>query len=151
MKKSLVLAAIFSVMTITNIHAQTDTPASNAAPSTPNSSLSGPPTVQLYDQRSIYSEVVNATAPYRVAVGECYALLEKLDNCNAGTNRIPRALGTTGMVKSLTVEKGVITVVPVAGNGITSEDTYIVTPTPQANGTLVWTASGGGVSKGYAK
>jgi hypothetical protein len=43
----------------------------------------------------------------------------------------------------------VITVVPVAANGILASDTYILTPTA-VNNTLTWAATGGGVSDGYA-
>jgi hypothetical protein len=45
----------------------------------------------------------------------------------------------------------VITVTPVAANGILATDTYILTPTVAANGTVTWASSGGGVTNGYAQ
>lgn len=110
------------------------------------------PSYQNYTRRAYYSEVVQATAPYRVAVGECVQNLSTLTGCNAGTNRIPAAIAApVGAVTSLSVANGVITVTPVAANGIVATDTYILTPTIAANGTVTWVSSGGGVTNGYAQ
>ncbi len=110
------------------------------------------PSYQNYTRRAYYSEIVTATAPYRVAVGECVQNLSTLTGCNAGTNRIPAAIAAAvGAVASLTVANGVITVTPVAANGIVATDTYILTPTLAANGTITWVSSGGGVTNGYAQ
>jgi type IV pilus assembly protein PilA len=111
------------------------------------------PSYQNYTRRAYFSEVVGATAPYRVAVGECQANTSTLTGCNAGTNRIPAAItAPVGAVASLTVTNGVITVTPVAQNGILSSDTYILTPTVDAaSGTVTWASSGGGVTDGYAQ
>lgn len=110
------------------------------------------PSYQNYTRRAYFSELVQATAPYRVAVGECVQTLNTLTGCNAGSNRIPAAITTaTGAVASLAVANGVITVTPVAQNGITATDTYVLTPTLAANGTLTWVSSGGGVTNGYAQ
>ncbi len=54
------------------------------------------------------------------------------------------------MVATLIVASGVITVVPKAKHGISPDDTYVLTPTV-SNGSITWTASGGGVKRGYAK
>lgn len=111
------------------------------------------PSYQNYTRRAYYSEVVQATAPYRAAVGECVQTLGTLTGCNAGSNTIPAAITTpVGAVASLAVTNGVITVTPVAANGITSTDTYVLTPTQDAgSGTITWASSGGGVTNGYAK
>lgn len=110
------------------------------------------PSYQNYTRRAYFSEIVNATSPYRVAVAECVQTLNTLTGCNAGSNRIPAAItAATGAVTSLAVANGVITVTPVAVNGIVATDTYILTPTLQANGTLTWVSSGGGVTNGYAQ
>lgn len=109
------------------------------------------PSYQQYTRRAYFSEIVNATAPYRVAVGECVQTTNTLTGCNAGTNRIPAALGVTGSVTSLTVTNGVITVTPVAQNGIVATDTYILTPTLTGSGNVTWAATGGGVTNGYAQ
>jgi len=110
------------------------------------------PSYNNYTRRAYYSEVVQATAPYRVGVGECVQNLNTLTGCNAGTNAIPAAItAATGAVGTLAVANGVITVTPVAANGITAADTYVLTPTVTANGTVTWASSGGGVTAGYAK
>jgi len=110
------------------------------------------PSYQNYTRRAYFSEVVQATAPYRLAVGDCARNLGKLTGCDAGTNNIPAAITTaTGAVGSLAVATGVITVIPVAAHGIITTDTYILTPMVAANGTVTWTSSGGGVTNGYAQ
>lgn len=109
------------------------------------------PSYQNYTRRAYFSEVVQATSPYKVGVTECYQNLGTLTGCNAGSNQIPAAItSATGAVATLAVANGVITVTPVAQNGIVATDTYVLTPVP-TNNVLVWTSSGGGVTAGYAK
>jgi type IV pilus assembly protein PilA len=108
------------------------------------------PTYLNYTRRAYYSEIVSATAPYKLGVTECYQTQGALTSCNGGSNHIPANItSTTGAVATLSVSAGVITVTPVAQNGILSSDTYILTPTVVGT-TLTWAASGGGVSSGYA-
>ena len=108
------------------------------------------PTYLNYTRRAYYSEIVEATSPYKVGVAECFQNLGALTSCNGGANHIPANITTTtGNVASVSVAAGVITVTPVATNGILASDTYILTPTAVGN-TLTWVASGGGVSEGYA-
>jgi type IV pilus assembly protein PilA len=108
------------------------------------------PSYQNYTRRAYYSEVVNATAPYKIAVAECVQKLSTLTGCNGGSNNIPANVAAAqGAVSTLTVANGVITVVPVAQNGIVAGDTYVLTPTI-AGTTLTWASSGGGVTNGYA-
>ncbi len=109
------------------------------------------PSYVNYTRRAYYSEIVQATAPFKVGVAECFNDLSTLTGCNAGANGVPAAITTaTGAVASLAVANGVITVTPVAANGILAADTYVLTPTV-VNNTLTWAASGGGVTAGYAK
>ena len=109
------------------------------------------PAYQNYSRRAYYSEVVQATGPYTVGVAECYQNLGTLTGCNAGSNNIPAAItSATGAVATLAVANGVVTVTPVAQNGIVATDTYVLTPTV-VNNTLTWASSGGGVTNGYAK
>jgi type IV pilus assembly protein PilA len=110
------------------------------------------PSYQNYTRRAYFSEVVGATAPYRAAVGMCVQNLHTLTGCDAGTKYVPAGLSTpVGAVASLTVTAGVITVTPVAQNGIASSDTYILTPTlDAASGVITWASSGGAVTDGYA-
>lgn len=110
------------------------------------------PAYQSYTRRAYFSEIVTAGEPYRVAVGECVYKLGSATGCNAGTNGIPAAIASpVGFVNSLTVENGIITIVPVASRGITASDTYVLTPAIESNGSVSWTKSGGGVTAGYAQ
>lgn len=111
------------------------------------------PSYQNYTRRAYFSEVVQATAPYRVAVGECAQKLGTVTGCDAGSNAIPAAISSAvGAVTSLAVANGVITVTPTAAHGIAATDTYVLTPTVDGTtGTLTWVSSGGGVTNGYAE
>src|SRR5579862_1923929 len=76
------------------------------------------PSYQNYTRRAYYSEIVNATAPYKISVAECYQNTGALTNCNGGSNNIPANVAAPqGNVASLTVAAGVITVTPVAAHG----------------------------------
>jgi type IV pilus assembly protein PilA len=109
------------------------------------------PSYQNYTRRAYYSEIVQASAPYKLGVTECFQNLGTITGCNAGANNVPAAItAAQGAVASLTVANGVVTVTPVAQNGITATDTYILTPAVSGN-ILTWTSSGGGVTNGYAK
>jgi len=102
-------------------------------------------------RKSYYSEIIRATGPYTVGITECFHTTGSFKNCDAGTNSIPKAItAATGAVASLTVNGGTITVTPVAQNGLTTNDTYIMKPSVK-NNMITWHTSGGGVNKGYAK
>lgn len=104
-----------------------------------------------YTRKAYFSEIVRATGPYAVGVAECFHTRGSLSGCNAGSNGIPAAIGTaTGGIASLAVANGVITVTPVAQNGLVAGDTYVMRPTV-SNNIITWATSGGGVTKGYAK
>lgn len=111
------------------------------------------PSYQNYTRKAYYSEVVQSTAPFRVAVGECVQNLGTATGCNAGSNGIPAAItAAVGAVGTLAVANGVITVTPTAAHGIAATDTYVLTPTVDATtGTITWASSGGGVTAGYAQ
>src|SRR5665213_3291957 len=95
------------------------------------------PTYQNYTRRAYFTEVVQATAPLKLGVSECFQNLGTLTGCNAGSNNIPAGITTaTGAVTSTAAANGVITVTPVAQNGIVATDTYILTPTV-TNNTLI--------------
>lgn len=109
------------------------------------------PSYQNYTRRAHFSEVVQATAPFKVGVTECFQNKGDLTACNAGTNNVPAAIATaTGAVASVDVAAGVITVTPTAQNGILASDTYILTPTV-VNNTLTWASSGGAIADGLAQ
>jgi type IV pilus assembly protein PilA len=109
------------------------------------------PTYLSYTRRAYFSEVVDSTSPYKVGVSECYQKTGTLTGCNGGAFGVPANQTTAaGNVASVTASNGVITVTPVASNGILASDTYILTPTTTGNN-ITWVASGGGVSNGYAQ
>jgi type IV pilus assembly protein PilA len=109
------------------------------------------PTYLNYSKRAYFAEIVNATAPFKLGVVECFQNLGALTTCNGGTNYIPANItSTTGGVASATVSAGVITVTPVAQNGILASETYILTPTVVGT-TITWASSGGGVSDELAQ
>jgi type IV pilus assembly protein PilA len=109
------------------------------------------PTYLSYTRRATFSEIVDATSPYKVGVSECFEKTGALTGCNGGAYGVPANITTaTDKVASVTAAAGVITVTPVAANGILASDTYILTPTVNGN-TLTWLATGGGVSNGYAQ
>lgn len=104
-----------------------------------------------YTRKAYFSEMVRATGPYAVGVGECFHILGGLEGCNGGSNGIPVGIDTpTGGVAKLVITDGVITVTPVKQHGIEESDTYVLKPTTN-NNTLTWSTSGGGVEKGYAR
>lgn len=116
------------------------------------------PSYQDYTRRARYSEVVTATSPYQTAVVECFNDTNDLSVCNAGINGVPVAFQANageGLVESIDVENGIITVTPRAKYGFTPDDDYILSPTIQTPTSgasyLTWSAAGGGVDKGYAK
>ncbi len=109
------------------------------------------PSYLNYTRRAYYSEIVMGTAPFKLGVTECFQVLRTLTGCDAGSNHIPVAItSATGAIASIAVASGVITATPVAQHGILATDTYILTPTI-TNNTLIWSASGGGISNGYAQ
>ncbi len=109
------------------------------------------PSYQNYTRRAYYSEIVEATSPFKIGVTECFQNLGVVKGCNAGTNNIPAAITSPqGAVASVGVQDGVITVTPVAQNGLLATDTYVLTPTITGN-IITWASSGGGVTNGYAK
>ena len=109
------------------------------------------PSYTNYTRRAFFAEVVQAAAPFKVGVQDCYQDSSDLTVCDAGSRGVPPAItSATGAVASVGVVDGVITITPVAQNGITGTDTYVLTPTV-VNNTLTWASSGGGVTAGYAK
>ena len=104
-----------------------------------------------YTRKAYFSEIVRATAPYKVGIAECFHTTGAFTACDGGSNGVPANIASaTGGVATLTVSGGTITVVPVATHGLVAGDTYILTPA-NTNNVVTWTPTGGGVTKGYAK
>lgn len=115
------------------------------------------PSYQNYTKKAAYTEVVTAASPYKTGVEDCFQSGEVLADCDSGANGVPPAITAgTGLITSIAVVDGAITVTPAAAKGILATDTYILTPLSTANtggsgNNLIWTTSGGGVTAGYAK
>jgi len=111
------------------------------------------PSYQNYTRKAHFSEIVQATSPYKLGIEECFQVNGGLDTCKAGTNGVPANIASgqgVGLVDSVITSDGaVVTVTPKDLYGITKQDTYILTPTAQ-NNQLIWANSGGGVTHGYA-
>ena len=110
------------------------------------------PSYRNYTRRAHYTEVVESTAPYKLGVEECYEFSSNLSDCNANQNGVPPAIedsSNAGLVRSIDVSAGIITVTPQEKYGIKSTDTYVLTPAVDQD-QLQWSAGGGGVSDGYA-
>lgn len=110
-----------------------------------------------YTKRSHYSELVRATAPYKLGVIQCFNLTGSFENCNSGnvtTNSIPPAILTppqpSSSIGNIVVNKGVIIAQPNPVHGISADEQYILTPNV-SNGVITWTASGKSVEEGLTK
>ena len=106
------------------------------------------PAYRDYRQRDYYKDVVEATTPFKIAVGKCYKKLKTFTGCNSGTHSIPTIKKPEGALASINVLNGIITATPVAKDGILVTDTYILTP-KIINDDLTWIPSGSGLTHGY--
>lgn len=111
------------------------------------------PSYHVYTRRAHYTEIVQAAAPYKVGVEECFHVTGSLDDCENGKHGVPPgvAAGTgAGMVDSITVDKtGTITITPQAKYGVKATDIYMLVPSI-SSGSLIWISGGAGVESGYA-
>lgn len=104
------------------------------------------PTYQKYTKKAHYVEIINATAPLKLEVAECYLLQGDLSMCN----KIHKSVSTSKLIKDITIGAyGVITATPNNIYGIKEDEDYILTPRAE-NGSLTWETSGGAVAAGYA-
>jgi len=107
------------------------------------------PQYQTYTKKAKFSEVVQATQPYKLGVELCYQNNNNtLTNCKPGTADVPAdttaAAGFIASVKTSNDGNAVITAKAIKGNGLNEEE-YILTPAAAAAGSanaLTWTISG---------
>jgi type IV pilus assembly protein PilA len=105
-----------------------------------------------YAKRAKYSEVVNATAPFKVAVETCYITRGNLTDCDSGAYGVPAAItGGDGYLGGLSVADGVITAYGDntsfgLDSGTGTEYDFVLTPsipgTAGKGASLTWAASG---------
>ena len=109
------------------------------------------PSYQRYTQRARFSEIVEATEPYKIGVEECYQITNDLKTCQAGQNGMPDPITQgLGLVHTLTVKSGIIIATPQKQSGIRTTDTLILTPLIE-NNTIHWKQSGGAVERGLVR
>lgn len=109
------------------------------------------PSYLRYLSRSAYSEVVAMADRYKASVAACLEYNAGVAaTCNGGSSSIPADIAAPGpgLVNSLTVAQGVITIVPKNQSGISAAETYIATPTYTSNG-VTWSIGGGVCGTGY--
>lgn len=129
------------------------------------------PAYQDYTQSARASELVVATAPYKMGITECVAIGSCLDTSDTdpkiavpatgatrNTISVPNDLATgdgpgTAQYDTITVSSvGVITVVPKVENGFVAGDTYVLTPTyNKTTRNVDWAATGDCITKGWCK
>ncbi len=110
------------------------------------------PGYQEYLRRTRFSEIALSAATWKIAVAECVHDLNGTAGCDAGTNGIPNGISSaSGLINTLTVVNGTITITPVAQNGFVATDTLILNPTIGTSNRIRWSATGGAVTKGYMK
>jgi len=108
------------------------------------------PSYLNYTKRARYTEVVEATIPYKLGVSECFQSEADLSHCNSGQMSIP-STHSTQLIDHINVNEGVITVTPKETKGFEPSDDYQLTPIIDQDNQITWQSGGGGVKKGYAK
>lgn len=109
------------------------------------------PSYLKYVSRSAYSEVVAMADRYKASVASCLEYNAGANaTCNGGSSSIPADITAPGpgIINTLTVSQGVITIVPKNQSGVSAAETYVATPTYSSNG-VTWTISGGVCGTGY--
>ncbi len=110
-----------------------------------------------YTKKSHYSELVRATAPYKLGVVQCYNINGDFNNCNSSTTEtygippsITRPPNKQSAISQIKISQGVITAIPNPVSGITADELYVLTPTA-SNGVISWVPSGKGVADGLTQ
>jgi type IV pilus assembly protein PilA len=107
------------------------------------------PSYQQYTKKAHYAEVIQAAAPYKLAVAECYQDTGTLNQCNSGHFGIPKPYKGTHLIDTIKVSNhGQIHITPKNIFGIQAKEDLILTP-ELAGLSLIWHTTGGAVSAGY--
>ena len=99
------------------------------------------PSYQSYTAKARFTEVINATAPYKLAIDGCLQAGNAVGDCDPGSNNVPQNLGSGSgaYVASVLVDTGT-NVITALGSGAGLAFTYTLTPPAAANG--AWTSGG---------
>lgn len=107
------------------------------------------PTYQNYTRKAKFTEVIHATAPFKLGFEVCMHETGAIEKCNTpGKNGLPPNAGASGFVNSIITSvvgsKAVITATSQGINSGTTEAgaTYILTGTADANGHVTWEKGG---------
>lgn len=112
------------------------------------------PTYQNYTRRAKFTEVVQATAPYKLGIEMCLHETGNLGSCLAGVNGVPSDAGPSGYVKSVTTAiVGGNAIITAISQGVDSTEAktgsnYILTGKLQPNGQITWAKGGSCTSNG---
>ncbi len=113
------------------------------------------PAYQEYIATSSYGGVEAAAGGVKGAVEICAQTEGSVATCNTTDNTRIAALtlgaaGDSGVASVTVAGAGIITVTPVAAEGIVATDTYLITPT-FTNGQVTWVQSGGCLASGFCE
>ena len=116
------------------------------------------PQYQSYTNKARFTEVINATAPYKLAVDSCIQRQGLVavpaagaTSCAVNNNGVPAAIaagapGQLDQLDQLTVsDAGIVTAtgdLSVCGAGAALPCTYVLTPAVAASGAVTWTIGG---------
>lgn len=109
------------------------------------------PSYKYYIQKAHFSEIIQAAAPFKIGVEECYQITSQLSDCQSGRNGIPGDINNgPGLINSITVKSGIIKASPKVMFGFQGSDTLILTPEIKHN-ILTWKKTGGAVKHGLIR
>jgi len=111
------------------------------------------PAYSKYTDKAKYAEVIMSTMAAKTAVEVCAQDTGAVATCTGGAEGVPAdiAAGTADKyADSVATAAGVITATPKAFGGVTTTETYVLTPT-YADGKVTWAVSGGCVAAALCK
>jgi type IV pilus assembly protein PilA len=105
------------------------------------------PSYQNYTKKSKFTEVVQATAPYKNAIETCFVDQTSLAGCGAGSNGVPGTATASGFVNSVNVAvtANTATITAVSQNIDATNPSYtLIANLPPANSSasLIWNKGG---------
>jgi len=98
-------------------------------------------------RKAHFSEIMYVASSYKPDVAACIAAHGDPGGCNGGTQGIAPNVSNVGKIATIKVFNGVISVVPKTTHGITSKDTYHLSPI-LTGPVIVWSVSGGACASG---
>ncbi|CAM4467981.1 MAG: Fimbrial protein [Legionellaceae bacterium] len=108
------------------------------------------PNYQSYTNKAKFTEIIQATAPFKLAVEICFHTIDTLTHCSNELHGIPPAIKSStkkSYIESIFVKNGIITA---TSQNISHKSlTYQLTPEIEVNtGRLIWSVSGSCIAAG---